>query len=506
MKLKLFMGGTEVPKHRTLLSEGGIENVGCNFLYLRDRLPKIKPWTIEGNFPVAQNVLLDAGSYGLARKGWNAEQLESYLAEYMAFVQDNIDALAYVVESDFMQMGVDWIQAQRLDFWSELPQEKVIYTWHPEFGHKILRGMLEEYPNVGVPPLDKSDENRVGGFVRRSKASLFGLCMNHPFEVPGGLYSGIYSTSWLSTTKYGETQVWDHNKMKRYATDQKVQARKRHESQFKQAGFDAAKIIADDSDEVARYTIWAWRQLEEKIAGPMRVKVIPRPSTIVNEAPILSNGHVNGTHETKAFTIEDIDIVLAEAQSLAQQPEYQLALPAVINPLPGFDMRAIEVQVTAPDGQGMITQTQLIPALSAISVRQCDTCSLAGMCPEFEPGSKCKFSMPVEIRSRDQLMGVMKMMLEVQTQRIMFARFSEELNGGYPDANLSSEIDRLYKNIHTFKEIEDNRDFLSIRVDSRGDQMAAAGMLSRIFGPKATEPLRNIDSNGAEDVIKKAMG
>jgi hypothetical protein len=69
----------------------------------------------------------------------------------------------------------------------------------------------------------------------------------------------------------------------------------------------------------------------------------------------------------------------------------------------------------------------------------------------------------------------------MQTSRVMFARFAEELEGQGMDPNLSSEMDRLFKLVKEFKDIEDSRDLVRIEMEAKG----SAGVLSRIFGDRA---------------------
>jgi len=81
------------------------------------------------------------------------------------------------------------------------------------------------------------------------------------------------------------------------------------------------------------------------------------------------------------------------------------------------------------------------------------------------------------------LQAVLTAMLEMQTSRVLFARFAEELEGTGMDPALSAEMDRLFKLVKDMKDIEDTRDVVSVTMEARG----SAGVLSRIFGEKAAE-------------------
>jgi hypothetical protein len=88
----------------------------------------------------------------------------------------------------------------------------------------------------------------------------------------------------------------------------------------------------------------------------------------------------------------------------------------------------------------------------------------------------------VVIRSRNELGGVMRALTEIQTQRILMMRFGEELKGE-PDVLVGIEMDRLFKMVERWRNIEDSRDTLKISVDAKGEA-AQMGVLSRLFGEK----------------------
>jgi hypothetical protein len=145
--------------------------------------------------------------------------------------------------------------------------------------------------------------------------------------------------------------------------------------------------------------------------------------------------------------------------------------------------------------------TSRVPVMGTTSLRQCDSCSLAVLCPLFDSGSSCRYAIPVEIRTRDQLLGILQSLLEMQGQRVAFGFFSEQLQGGYPDANLSAELDRFMRMTQSVKDIQDNRDFLKVTVEGR----AQSGVLRRLFGAERAETLRRVDSDRAEDAVRRTM-
>jgi hypothetical protein len=498
----IYLHGAEVAKWRRLLIEGQAQHVGLNFLYLT--LPKSKPWLVAEQFAPRQSVLLDSGSLGVNKKGWTSVEHEEYFARYIDFVQANLSSLKLVVEADFLGMGLDWIEAQRSDFWDTLPPNQFVPVWHPEWGPKVLRAMIEKYPNVGVPPLDKTTESRVAGVVRSSDVLLHGLCLNHPFDLPGGLYNTVTSTSWISPSKWGETQVWDHGRMRRYSQTQKQMARRRHRNQFSAAGFNPERINNDEQDELTRYTIWAWQQMEGNMPAPRRTKTLANLRRLKATIPA-------EVVEAEIVDPDEDEVEIVEAEVLENRPaangqRYLPAIPGDTKPLmPGLGFRTVKVEVNDPEApNGMRIENELVPALADQSLRRCDSCSLREACPEFTPGDACHFSAAVEIRTKAQLMGALDVMGEMQFQRVMFARTHEEMiDGGFPSNDTSAEIDRFHKLVLARQKIEDNRDSFSMTISSKS--AAGGGMLRNLFGTKAADRLHEVDPEAAEEALRSAL-
>lgn len=474
MSVELYFGGAEVPTWRKLLTQERVPHIALNYLHLKPRLPQEKPWSLAQHFPDESKLFLVSGASATEKKGWSVEQHEEFFAGYFDFVRDNVDRLAYFTEYDALGLGIDWVLRQR-EVWQGLADDKLVPIWRETWGAPLLRDMVEAHPNLGVPPITPRTANVLSGLVRRTRISLHGLSFSHPYDQPGGLYSTIVSSSWISPTRFGETVVWDQNRLRRYPADEKAKIRTRHRSHFTQAGFDADKILKDDSKEVGRYTIWAWRRLEESMEGP------------------------GSTHEGNGRVPENGSVPVELVGHGALEPHQNGSDGRQVMPVFGF--RPVTSTVPNPDGAGTVEVTSHVAVMGQVSIRSCDSCSLSVVCPLHEPGSQCKYSIPIEIRNRDQLLGILHSLLELQGQRVAFGFFSEQLQGGYPDANLSSELDRFMKMTLSVKEIQDNRDFLKVTVEGR----AQAGVLSRLFGAERAESLRRVDPDKAEDAIRRTM-
>jgi len=146
-------------------------------------------------------------------------------------------------------------------------------------------------------------------------------------------------------------------------------------------------------------------------------------------------------------------------------------------PVLGYEMNTV---VETENGHDVLKDVPVVQSNSG-SLRQCDTCFVAANCPAFKPANTCAFSLPIEVKTKDQLKGLLTAIVEMQGQRVAFMRFAEELNGGYADPNTSQEMDRLLKLVASVKDLESNKEFVQITAS----RQTSGGVLSAIFGDKA---------------------
>src|SRR5215831_19851795 len=326
-QLELYFAGGEVPTWRKLLAQEQAPHVAVNYLHLKPRLPQKKQWLLADHFPEGQKLFLVSGASSTDKKQWTQRQHEEFLDDYGGFVRDNLERLAFFTEYDPMSLGLDWVLRQR-EVWDGLADEKFVPVWHEEWGAPTLRGMVEVFTNLGVPPVAPRTQNVLSSLVRRTRINLHGLSFSHPYDAPGGLYSTIVSSSWISPTRFGETVIWDQNRLRRYPADEKTKIRTRHRQHFTQAGFDAEKILADNSQEVGRYTIWAWRQMEASMEAPERSG---------------STHGGNGRLPDKGSTA--VELVGHVPLDMQQNGDTRRTLPV-------FDYRPVTTVVPNPDGAG----------------------------------------------------------------------------------------------------------------------------------------------------------
>ena len=174
-----------------------------------------------------------------------------------------------------------------------------------------------------------------------------------------------------------------------------------------------------------------------------------------------------------------IDIPRAETRHESER----MLLPVI-----GIETVSVTPTITGPDGEEIVAdedESVTVLRSSSTNLRQCNSCYLATRCPAFRDNAECAYRIPVELRTKEQLRAVLSAMLEMQTSRVLFAKFAEEMEGQGMDPALSQEIDRLFKLTKDFKDIEDTRDLFRLEVEARGG--SAGGVLSQIFGSQAAE-------------------
>ncbi len=462
----VFMGA-EVPSHRILLTDMGVKHVSLNYYRLAKRgLPKTKDYLIQGRFPDDVAVYVDGGGYQLNDLNMTERELQEYGDAYLDFLAVNEERISGATELDVKSMGAAWNNYHRSQMY-EIMGDKLWVVWHQETGHTGLYSLCERFTNVALLGETLEDDTSLAA---RSRAMLsqfpdlqfHGVACSKPDNLRQVALSTASSLAWLSPMMRGETIVWDGTRLVRYQKKQKDQARPRYKAIIEKAGLNYDKIINDDSNEVTRLAIWSYLQLEkalDKRAG----KKLSDNSEFVDDP---------GSAETGG---SDPDNSLVLSRKVLEQRG-----PEELRTLPVFGVKTKTIVEKDDDGKDVIKDVSVLSSTSA-SLRQCDTCFVAANCPAFKPGNSCAFSLPVEIKTKEQLRGLLNAVVEMQGARVAFARFSEDLNGGYPDPNTGQEIDRLFKLVSQMKELEENKEFIRITAE----RQTSGGVLSALFGDRA---------------------
>jgi len=479
--MKFVYLGAEIPSNRTLLESTSATHVGVSFWGLQKRGLPQKTYLLKNYFKDHFYIYVYPG----VPKDTELDQLELeiFAAEYEDFIANNIDRINMF--SEITVDNPDFVEEQRRTVWAQVPPGKFLPTWHFDSGFAELNLLGDRYLDIAIPGESLENSSQLLTVTRtlvRTQGTRFHVLGSAKPEILRQITCETASTmSWLSPMRNGETIVWDGTKLNRYPARMKDQARPRYRNAYNKAGLDVEKILEDDDKEVCRLAVWSYLQFEARLNG------------MSPEEPekLYDNKDIPATPENGETTPSTIDKKPLEVgKLLPRNPEEMGNLPVF-----GYASE----QVIDPDGT--IKEVSTVHSQQS-SLRVCDTCFVASNCPAFKPQSVCAFKLPVEVKTKEQLKSLINAIIEMQGQRVAFMRFSEEMNGGYADPNVSKEIDRLFKLIKTTKELDDSREFIRMTVERQG----GAGVLSSIFGDRANvlKELPNQGLNQAEtdEVIK----
>jgi hypothetical protein len=482
----VFMGG-EVPSHRILLANAGVKHIGVNYYRLMKRgLPKTKDYLLSEKFPDDVKIYVDGGGHQINDLNLTERELEEYAADYQDWVAINADRIDFATELDARALGPNWINHQRKTFWEDFGPERFSVVWHQDTSHTGLYALSERYMNVSILGESIEDDTSLSARTRAllhqfPDLQFHGIACAKPDNLRQVPLATASTLSWLSPMMRGETIVWDGTRLVRYQKKQKDQARPRYKAIIEKAGLDFDKIINDDSNEVTRLAIYSYLQLEKNLD---------------KNKPLLSDNSDEldsaGSAETRGLAPDNRGVEVRK-QFKGRDPEEMQTLPV-------FAVSTKRIVDKDNNGIDVIRDATVLESTST-SFRQCDTCFVASNCPAFKPGNSCAFNLPVEIKTKEQLKSLLNAVIEMQGARVAFARFAEELNGGYPDPNTGQEIDRLFKIVNEVKKLEENKEFVRMTVE----RQTSGGVLSSLFGdkflPPKEEPIQVISESDSSRFI-----
>lgn len=389
--------------------------------------------------------------------------------EWLAWADDlscDVDPLGRIVEA----MGHPPKYVVGPEAWSFHPQ------WMP-----VWSGDGELQPHVGGSMFvtdsvfaDKGLRRRALGARRRD--SIIGVITGKTRGVDQ--FDMIISSAWWSVVRNGETQVWNGTKMCRYNASRKSEVRERHEEDIKALGVDYESVLNDETMALAKLAIRSWVELANVVGDDTEVSQYSSSEVAI---PDNSRGPVDGNRQW----LPDI----------GAPREGTKLLPGM-----GLAMKPVTDAITGEESELRVVVSESTP------LRRCDNCFLASSCPEYKPGAECAYSIPVEIRSRDQIQGVLQAVLEIQTQRVLLARFAEEISGQDMDPMVGKEMDRLFNLTGKMKAVLDQADTLNISISGHGASAveAGGGVISKLFGASSGEDARRLRSPIPTDKVLEA--
>lgn len=286
-------------------------------------------------------------------------------------------------------------------------------------------------------------------------------------------FNAILLGSWVHPGRFGDIAVWDGTKFHRANRSKKQEFISVYGDAIQQAGLDIDLIVSGDAREMNRLAAYSYVSWAKSL----------------DETPSISD---------KSEPDDGAEVVPLRLASTSTLPKGVKNVRRTVA-LPIFAQEESEGLEEDPDGSMTIRKRALMRP-SSETVRVCDSCFLASTCPAHEPASSCAFNFPVEVRTDAQVKALLNSVMELQATRVAFARFAEEVNGGYPDEVVGKEMDRLFRMAEKMKRVEEKRERLTVSVESESSG-GGTGVLSRIFGERASVDAPPAPASITADVI-----
>lgn len=457
--MRVVFSGGEKGSYRSLLTTNGVKRIAINVTQLS--VPKKKELNLR-------ELVGDAEVYLYSSDG--DEDVNRY------------DEVIRAHESE-----IDIIVG-RPDYNGEWLGEKYYPLWNDPMDTERLAHLMQKYGRVAIADsaVTTKTSPRIRQLQQRWGASLLGITSKTDV-IESIQWDIVLVASWTSVVRYGETQVWDGHGLRRYPAQQKESARRRHRADIVRMGVDFDSVMEDDVNEVAKLAVRSWLEWEMHTFGTSAYDPPERDDEDEMEEPsegqVLAISPVSPPSTSRVSGGMDLAITPPEPRHEGKSILPVMATETMVHSFLNGGANPDESTLPDPDPQPLIRT-------SGRTIRSCDSCYLSTRCPAFKPGAECAYELPIELRTKDQLQAVIRAMLEMQTSRVMFASFAEQLEGQGMDPALSSEMDRLFRLIQASKDISDTRDLIRFEMEAKG----SSGALSRIFGTKAGEKARELET------------
>lgn len=478
-----YFGGMGNATWRSLALGEGVTHMALSFAEVY-RTAKKDQWAVRDHFPENIKILLDSGMHG---NGKSPEFDEDYIRAYLDFIERNVNDLRYILECD-TGLSVEQKEEYRADFYDQLDPSVFLPVWHANEGS--LEELARQYDQIAVPSneIGRSEEMLRRLRVVGRDTHLFAVNVGSPTVLTVTPFLGASTLGWLSPMRFGETHFWIQNSFRRARAANKQSTRTRHAALIEKAGFDAKAVLADDSTEITRFTLWVWHEYEAWLQNEYaRQGGRPLPSGLpLDDEEADSSGEtVSGRREAGGM----------DEGGISPPPHLPPARRERQSFLPVFEVKAEEGGLRSG---------------RTASLRECNSCYLAGKCDQYAAGSECAYELPVTIRTREEMAQAMQTVMEFQFQRLAFGYFAETKEGGFPDLRVSREMERYFRLLAFYNEFTDHRDKLSLRLEATsGGAPETGGILSKIFanrlGPAAAQPFNSLPVGGEEVILGEIM-
>jgi hypothetical protein len=452
----IYYSGAEIPGWRRVMEANGVHHAALSYMGLRRRTKFINPWTIREKVKEDLGLLLDSGGHTLNAKP-DAYPIASIMAHYEQFAAENADAVELVLDLDVVHLGAGARQAHR-ERMLRAVGDKLVPVWHAEDSLHQLYALAQDYQTIALA--DTEVEHKDTALVLRELSQqgigLIGLAMLKPDKIKTLPFTAVTGTSWLSPVQHGETVIYTGGELHRFHAKYQQSARTRYRTQIEAFGLDPAKVADGDGTELLSLSLRSWETFVRELAANHPSTPSERNGVPAMDEP--ANGGVETRHEPGTTRT-------------------RIAMPGV-----GFTTKP------AADGEPGERLLRVVDA----GLRTCNSCYLKASCPAHQPDASCAYEIPVELHSPGQIKALRLALIKMQTDRVLFLRMAEELEGGMANPVLSGELDRLSRMMATDHKMDQAEFSFTMRASGgTGEPTLGGGIISQIFGrePAAIEPV-----------------
>lgn len=405
--MNLFFAGAEQPLYMRQLMDLDVKHIAISYFEWQRRRSGDE---IYKHVPADVSVIIMPG---VAKK----EDLDfkTFTDDYIDFVERNAEqCLVYGLDAPHCPADIKKATQRSLDL---LPNVVRFPTEDEQ-----LVDLAREHERLGVnASLAKATPTNE---LRRIQATLYGSNITDPKVLKGARFEATTSMAWLSARRFGELWIWSRGSLKHYSAENLGRAVRAHRETIEEFEIDSKACLANDPAALTALAVKSLQNMARSLSGRLRDR---------------QEGETAAVSPSRG-TSGSVDSGVAGGVASALVP----VIERVPVPLP-------TILLNTEDGAQKVGS-------QGLSMRRCNTCNLADACPEFHVNATCAFHMPVEIKNRAQWEAASHYLLEVQMQRIGFARFAEEAEGQVLTPRLGQEMDRFYKMLSAQKDLEQKPD------------------------------------------------
>lgn len=463
--MQIYFAGIESPSHLAVLKSCGVERVAVSINNLARHTQKYDLWASKDR---------------LGGLDWIV-----YADAPTCPVEP---ALELIGNADVQPEGVAGPVRWAEDTWLKDSDLLFMPMWDGRDA-SVMRIYAEEYEAVVLP--DSVVENQMAVRTAKSALPAMGTLAGLTGRSKGiNHFDLLVSSAWWAVQKHGETQVWAANRFVRLNSDDKHQKRARYADAIEALGCDVSAVLADDPTETVRCAVLSWMAYEKHMNA---LGHTGGGGGIVANGP--SKGAIPGGSGSRTV-----------ATTVSQTGHLPVAQAALVT----IPVMAVNTSTTTVKDENDVETTIERRQFRVLekSARKCITCKLAAACPAYTPGADdCAIGIPVSIRSKDELQETMNALIEMQTQRVAFGVFAEQVLGE-PEVQVGKEMDRVFSMMQKAQEIQQGgTGRFRMTLETSGNPEASnMGLISRLFGAEAGQNARMLDAPiEADDVIDEVL-